>query len=139
MKLLRRNRFVPTLTAMALLLQVMLPFFATYQVPARANTGSLTSLYGEKILICTGNGLRFVNLQDLLNGKAKQQPDKKYKCPLCYVAVHGKCVGTAPALAALAPPEAPATTIYPAARTPVARDLAWQRLRTRSPPAAVTA
>lgn len=79
----------------AFALNVLLPFFATYNVPAHTNissakpTQTMASLFGEKILICTSQGFKLVSWSDLVNGKETPKPHPEYKCPLCYVSAKG--------------------------------------------------
>lgn len=74
-------------TLAAFLLYTLLPFFAVYSIPAESK--QLSSVFGEKVLICTTEGFKFVTWQELAdkNNLPKQHPD--VKCPLCYFASHG--------------------------------------------------
>lgn len=71
----------------AFLLNVMVPFFAVYNVEHASAGREMASLFGEKILICTGDGFKWTKLTDLKSGKEKHKPSP-YKCPLCYLAAH---------------------------------------------------
>ncbi len=77
--------------------QIILPFFATYDVPVKnpASEKEISSIFGDKILLCTADGFKFVSWQDLQNGTAPK-PHSDIKCPLCYVTVNG-LKATAPA------------------------------------------
>ena len=86
-----------TITHIALLafaMNVMLPFFAIYNLPAASahessvsNAEDLASLFGDKVLICTPDGFKWVSWKDLNNGK--EHPHSEFKCPLCYVGAQG--------------------------------------------------
>ncbi len=80
-------KHVVHITLIAFLLNVMLPFFAVYNVEHPSLAKEMASLFGEKILICTGDGFKWVKLADLESGKEKHNPSH-YKCPLCYIAAH---------------------------------------------------
>jgi hypothetical protein len=82
-KLTRYRQFTGLLSLAALLLQLTLPFFAVYSLPAPAQAEQLSKLFGGKILICTEQGFRFVSADEL----AEQQPTPhpQLKCALCYL------------------------------------------------------
>lgn len=88
---MKRNiRHIARITLLAFLLNAVLPFFAVYDVPThQAFAKEMSSLFGEKVLICTGEGFKWVKWEDLQSGKEKHNPDSHYKCPLCYLAAHG--------------------------------------------------
>ncbi len=97
MKSLANNRWVSLLTVVAFLMNVMLPFFAVYNVPQAimaAQSGQpyserMASFFGEKILICTSGGFKWVSWEDLQNGEEQPEPHPKYECALCYVTASG--------------------------------------------------
>ncbi len=133
----KRHSWLTYLLAASLLLQVLLPFFATYQLPQAQGVAQLSKVLGEKILICSGEGFRWAKWEDLVNEKTKPQPHTKYKCPTCYVAAHNTF--TAKAMPALHVPDAAVST----AHSPffeisdiVPGDIRWSRLLNRAPPAA---
>ena len=70
--------------ALAVAFGALLPFFATYS--EKVAPSALSSVFGEKILICTGEGFQWVKWEDLQSGKSPIQHHKAYSCPLCYVA-----------------------------------------------------
>ena len=67
--------------AIAIAFATLLPFFATY-----SHSAIPSPLFGDKILICTGDGFALVNRSDLLAGKAPVKPHPDYACALCYLA-----------------------------------------------------
>lgn len=77
----------------AFISNVFIPFFAVYNPsPAQAAEKSeQSSLFGEKILICTDYGFKWVTWQELQQeGEEHPEPgEKHYECPLCYVSAHG--------------------------------------------------
>jgi hypothetical protein len=86
-----RIRYFAILTLIGFLINTMLPFFAVYNLPqitASSNEQS-PSLFGDKILICTGSDFKWVSWADLQNGKESPKPHPEYKCPSCYIAAHG--------------------------------------------------
>lgn len=82
-----KNNWLGLALVAALMLNALLPFFAVHRLPA--NAAHLSSAFGEKILICTGEGFKWVNLADLQSGKEKPKPHANDKCPLCFAAAHG--------------------------------------------------
>lgn len=75
-------RYLSAVTLIAFLLSATLPFFASYNI---SSSNLDTSLFGDKILICTVDGFKWVNLEDLQNDDLpKAHPD--YECALCVVA-----------------------------------------------------
>jgi len=86
------TRPIAYIAFLAFLMNVMVPFFAVYNVQDTQNNHGtakeMASLFGEKILICTGDGFKWVKLADLESGKEKPKPHPDYKCPLCYIAAH---------------------------------------------------
>jgi hypothetical protein len=82
------SRYYSLLTAIAFLINVMLPFYAVYNIP-QASAKEASSLFGDKILICTADGFKWFSWQDLQSGKEQPKPHSQFKCPVCYVAVHG--------------------------------------------------
>lgn len=86
----RRIKLIARVTLLAFLLNAILPFFAVYNLQDnRAFAAEMASLFGEKVLICTGDGFKWVSWQELQNGKEKQHNSSHYQCALCYVAAHG--------------------------------------------------
>lgn len=65
----------------------MTPFFAVYNPEPTRVTKEFSELFGGKILICTGNGFKWINIEDLAQEK-EHIPSDHYKCPLCYIAAH---------------------------------------------------
>lgn len=71
----------------AFVLNAIVPFFAVYNLPTNdAQASELSSVFGEKILICTSDGFKWISLKDLQNGKDLPKHNSRYKCALCYVA-----------------------------------------------------
>lgn len=89
-------RYISLITLLAFLMNVMLPFFAVYDVQQamaaeakKSSTEEMSSVFGKKILICTSDGFKLVSIEDLQDGKEQPTPHPEYKCALCYVAAHG--------------------------------------------------
>ena len=80
----------PLLLILAFIINAILPFFAVYNLSAdHTEARRLSSVFGEQIIICTGDGFKWVKLADLQSGKEKPTPHSDTKCPLCYAARHG--------------------------------------------------
>ena len=90
----RRSRQIVFMTLIAFLMNAILPFFATYNTPDHsastvAFAKQVTSApFGDRILICTGDGFKWVKWSDLQKEK-KHSPTSHYKCVLCFLAAHG--------------------------------------------------
>ncbi len=87
-------RYIFLVTLVAFLMNAILPFFAVYNLTTdhRAelgNSAEVSSLFGDKVLICTEDGFRWVSWEDIESGKENPEPHQEYKCPLCYVAANG--------------------------------------------------
>lgn len=81
------SRHIARITLLAFLCNVFLPFFAVYDIAShQAFAKEMSSLFGEKLLICTGDGFKWVKWDDLPQGKEKHAPS--YQCALCYLAAH---------------------------------------------------
>lgn len=87
---LTKSKYIPYLVATAFLMNVMLPFFAVYNISQAVDqfesSALNTPLSDDKVLLCTGNGFKWVSLKDLLEGG--EEPIKhhtQYDCALCYV------------------------------------------------------
>lgn len=81
---------IARITLLAFLLNAVLPFLAVYNVPAhQLYAKNISSLFGEKVLICSGDGFKWVTWKDLQEGKGGHEQPSHYKCPLCYLAAHG--------------------------------------------------
>ena len=77
-----KNKWLGILLAISIAAGTLLPFFATYNHSATPPS----SIFGEKVLICTGEGFAWVKWADLLAGKTPVKPHKDFSCPLCYLA-----------------------------------------------------
>ncbi|TNE31394.1 MAG: hypothetical protein EP349_04075 [Alphaproteobacteria bacterium] len=91
-----KKRSLIVVAAAAILLNALLPFYATYdsealaaKLAAKSETQELSALLGEKVLICTGDGFKWVKRADLQNGEEQPAQHPRLKCPLCYLAVFG--------------------------------------------------
>ena len=96
MKKAAKFRYISLLTLIAFLMNVMLPFFAVYDIQQamaaeaeQSSANEMSSVFGNKILICTSDGFKLVSIEDLQNGKEQPTPHPEYKCALCYVTAHG--------------------------------------------------
>ena len=52
-----------------------------------AGFSATASLLGDKILICTGNGFKWISLSDPQDAPPNEV-HPQFKCPLCYVSAH---------------------------------------------------
>lgn len=94
MKKANTIRSIALLTFIAFLLNVTLPFFAVYDfsriiASTQTENEQNASLFGDKILICTEDGFKFVSVEDLQDGKELPKKHPQYQCAMCYVSAHG--------------------------------------------------
>lgn len=82
------RRSIASLTLAAFVFSGLIPFFAIYHVPDAEQVREMSSLFGEKVLICTADGFRLMSWKDLQSDRPqpKQHPD--YQCAMCYVSTH---------------------------------------------------
>jgi len=86
-----RSRRIGLILALALTFNALLPFFAFYQNvgdPPSVASSATASIFGDKILICTGEGFAWVKWTDLFTGKIPFKQHKTYVCALCYIAAN---------------------------------------------------
>lgn len=85
---------------LALLVQALLPFAATYHVAERN-----TSIFGDKVLLCTAEGFRWVSWEELQQQETAPESHGQYQCGACYLAAHNTSADAkAVTLDASAPP-----------------------------------
>ena len=85
---MQKMRYTPLILVMALLVNAVLPFVAISPSAQHAKNPSYSLAFGEKILLCTGEGLKWVKLADLQSGKEKPKPHSGDQCPLCSAVRH---------------------------------------------------
>lgn len=147
MKKAEKIKYFLVITLVAFLMNTLLPFFAVYNLPQavaseqeQSSAKEMASLFGEKVLICTSEGFKWVSGTDLQSGKEKPKPHPQYKCPLCYVAAHGM-KHAMPAMAVelvYAPVEQKLAYVFPASET-VQERLFIRNYPSRAPPAFIIA
>lgn len=128
-----RYSWLTYLLTVALLLQTLLPFAASYDWARPSAVPAFTAL-DEKVLICTAQGFQWVKWADLQSGKEQPKPPPHYKCPACYIASHG--LGTPTKIVAL-DASVPLTALrwLPSyTHTALSGDILWRRDRSRAPP-----
>lgn len=131
----RIKSFIASLAILAFAFYTLLPFFAVYQLPKESDAKHMASVFGEKIILCTAEGFKLVDLQSLFNGKQLPKPHSDYQCALCYVAAHGQA-NTPPASNALTVPLLSSLEQTPTITTNqnLTPEQSWQKRFTRSPP-----
>lgn len=80
------KKYISTLTLVAFLFSAFLPFFANYDLSSHPEQ-KLSALFGDKILICTADGFKWVSTADIEKGNIPKQ-HKDIKCPVCFIAAH---------------------------------------------------
>jgi len=79
------KRYAPLLlvTIFALILSALMPFYAIYQ-PISEENKEIASLFGDKMLICTPSGFKWVDI----NEQQPSQHSQQYQCPVCFMSDH---------------------------------------------------
>lgn len=125
-------------TLIAFVMNALLPFFAVYDIP-KANAvepsqQELSSVFGEKILLCTADGFKWVSWDELQEQPPAQEHAPKYECALCYVAAQGVALQTVtPSISAIRHPLVRHVPYHTADASARSLCLA-QHLKSRAPP-----
>ena len=83
-----QKRSLLSLTLLAFLVSILLPFAAVYN-PSAAEAAQ-SSVFGDRILICTIDGFKWVSL-DELDGEQQghdRSDQQAYECALCYISAY---------------------------------------------------
>ena len=85
----RHKRGIVYTMLLAFVFNLLLPFFASYSLNSAqaASANDLSALIGDKVLLCTSTGYKWVSLSELQNEEPAPETGKHYKCPLCYLHV----------------------------------------------------
>jgi len=74
----------------AFAINAVLPFYAVHNpVAGFVESRYLASVFGDKILICTGSSFKWVKIADLQSGKEKPKSHSGDQCQLCQTAYSG--------------------------------------------------
>ncbi len=88
-----KHRWLVLVLALLMACAGVLPFAANYAPQAHAGVSQAekftTSLFGDKILICTGDGFALVSRADLASGKSPVKQHKGFACAICYLNASG--------------------------------------------------
>ncbi|MGH1427223.1 MAG: hypothetical protein ACRBEE_04745 [Arenicella sp.] len=92
-----KKRLIAVLALLAFLMNVVLPFYAVSSITAALNKSdgvaqkgteqnSLAALLGDKILICTSTGYKWISLSEFYGEDTDNDaPHQSLECPLCYI------------------------------------------------------
>ena len=85
----RHKRSIVYTMLLAFVFNLLLPFFASYSLSSAqaASVDDLSALIGDKVLICTSSGYKWVTLSEWQYEEPAPESGKHYKCPLCYLHV----------------------------------------------------
>jgi hypothetical protein len=134
------QKMIAAFTAVALLLHGVLPFFALYQLPVTHDVRSIASLFGERLLICTSDGFKWVRTEDIFKDGQHPKPHPQYQCALCYVSAHGQWLHPSMMAGYVAPQHLHIllTALY-MHHDVMLRDAEWRSLLTHAPPSSFVA
>lgn len=98
-KLKRKNSFrlrrIALIALVAFAVHAVLPYFAVYNssLLQSSTQEDFTTLFGEKILLCTSEGLKWVSWDeinvDLGDEIGHQDTAEHFQCPICLLASYG--------------------------------------------------
>jgi len=85
----RHKRSIVYIMLLAFVFNLLLPFFASYNLNSAqaASVDDLSALIGDKVLICTSTGYKWVTLSEWQDEEPVPESGKHYKCPLCFLHV----------------------------------------------------
>jgi len=85
----RHKRSIVYIMLLAFVFNLLLPFFASYNLNSAqaASVDDLSALIGDKVLICTSTGYKWVTLSEWQDEEPASEGGKHYKCPLCFLHV----------------------------------------------------
>lgn len=85
----RHKRGIVYTMLLAFAFNLLLPFFASYSLNSAqaASENELSGLIGDKVLLCTSTGYKWVSLSEFQDEEPAPETGKHYKCPLCYLHV----------------------------------------------------
>lgn len=88
MMIRRQTRLLILLFNIAFFTNAILPVFVLAHSEIsflKNNKDELPSIFGNKILICTVEGLKWISWEDLSNDSEIPDKNKNFKCELCYL------------------------------------------------------
>ena len=81
-----QNKFaVNLLIAAAIFLNAMAPLSVVAKEISPADTASIDALFGDKIVICTPTGFKYVSIDELNERQKTGQDNSENHCPLCLI------------------------------------------------------
>ena len=85
----RHRRNIVYTMLLAFVFNSLLSFFVPYSLSSAQASAedSLASLIGDRVLICTVNGYKWVSLSELQGGEPAPETGLHFKCPLCFLQV----------------------------------------------------
>ncbi len=129
------RRYLSLFLVVSLLLQAWIPFAANYDWSRMdVETAKSASIFGEKILICTAEGFRWVKWSDLQDGKVSHEPSKHYKCHQCYIAQHSTGAPMQVVALDVSVPLAVLRWLPSYTHTALSGDILWRHDKSRAPP-----
>jgi len=83
----RHRRSIVYTMLLAFVFNLLLSFFVPYSLSSAQASAedSLASLIGDKVLLCTLNGYKWVSLSELQAGESEPGTEPHFKCPLCFL------------------------------------------------------
>lgn len=82
------RRIFHFLLIVACLLQFTLPFHAVYAAPISQTQAERSALLGDKLLLCTADGFKWVSWADLQEAEHEPAEHQNFECALCFAHSH---------------------------------------------------
>jgi hypothetical protein len=134
----KQLRQIGLLLFVAFLVNVTLPYFVGYIAPQATSEQSadqeLASLLGDKILICTSEGFKWVSWEDVQSGKEQPKPHTQFQCALCYMAAYGAGSFLVSQSFDFVLNSSVGSFDYPITGADLVEQFAYSNFRTRAPP-----
>jgi len=83
LKQTKTKRSIAWSVTLALVFNLLLPFFASYGIGLAQ--ASEQNPFGNKVLLCTSEGYKWVSLENLPGQAPAPDSSKHYECPLCFL------------------------------------------------------
>ena len=79
------RKSITLLLTLALLFNAMSPLLFAFNVSPASTDSAAESMFGDKILICTSTGFKYVSIEDFRNGSLPDQKNALPHCSLCII------------------------------------------------------
>lgn len=82
------------LVVLALFVNAIAPISVAFAQQVSAEEAELEALFGDKIIICTPFGYKYIDLEDFKNGEHPTEDGSSFHCSLCGININGDILYT---------------------------------------------